>query len=73
MSERLALNAQITTAYYVKNFKGSRPGVLFRCYPGPWTVLRRNPADKDETRVIWTGSEAPSLRQVQLEILASDA
>jgi hypothetical protein len=27
-----------TQAYYVHNFKGSRPAVLFKCYPGPWQV-----------------------------------
>lgn len=25
-------------AYYIHNFKGTRPGALFRAYPGPWWV-----------------------------------
>ncbi|KAG1676213.1 hypothetical protein FOA52_006430 [Chlamydomonas sp. UWO 241] len=62
----------IMTAYYVHNFKGSRPGVLFRCYPGPWTVMRRNPSSPDETRIIWTSDQPPTLKQVSLEILASN-
>ncbi|KAI8474885.1 MAG: hypothetical protein J3K34DRAFT_406110 [Monoraphidium minutum] len=56
-------------AYYIRNFKGSRPGALFRCYPGPWQVLRRNPLDDGDMRVVWTGDERPTLRQVAMEIL----
>lgn len=62
---------KVTTAYYIHNFKGSRPGCLFRCYPGPWQVMRRNPFG-EETKVIWTSEEMPSLKQVSLEILASN-
>lgn len=64
---------QFTTAYYIHNFKGSRPGALFRAYPGPWQVLRRNPVDPLETRVIWTNDKMPTLRQVAMEILPSNA
>lgn len=33
---------RFTTAYYIHNFKSTTaPGTLFRCYPGPWQVLRR--------------------------------
>ena len=44
-------------------------GLLFRAYPGPWQVLRRNPKDLSEKRVVWTGDTMPSLKQVALEIL----
>ena len=56
-------------AFYLKNFKGTRPGVLFRAYPGPWQVLRRNPQDPEETAVVWTGEQRPTLKEVALEIL----
>lgn len=61
-----------TTAYYIHNFKGTRPGALFRAYPGPWQVLRRNPMDPEETVCIWTGEQRPSLKEVALDILASN-
>ncbi|GFR41574.1 hypothetical protein Agub_g2294, partial [Astrephomene gubernaculifera] len=35
-----------TTAYYIHNFKGSRPATLFRCYPGPWQLLARSPQEE---------------------------
>jgi len=57
------------TAYYIHNFKGTRPGVLFRAYPGPWCVFRRNPQNLDDLRLIYTSDTAPSLKQVSLEIL----
>lgn len=46
-----------------------RVGTLFRCYPGPWQVLRRNPLDADDIRVVWSSDERPTLKQVALEIL----
>jgi len=53
--------------------QGSRPGVLFRAYPGPWQVLRRNPLGPEgDVKVIWTGERRPSLKEVSLEILASN-
>ncbi|KAF5827075.1 hypothetical protein DUNSADRAFT_1385 [Dunaliella salina] len=57
------------TAYYIHNFKGTKPGVLFRAYPGPWCVFRRNPQDSSDLRLIYTSDTAPSLKQVSLEIL----
>jgi len=57
------------TAYYIHNFKGTRPGALFRCYPGPWQVLRRNPLDEEDTFAVWTSDKRPSLKEVALEIL----
>lgn len=44
-------------------------GALFRAYPGPWQVLRRNPVNEDDMRVVWTGDKRPTLKQVALEIL----
>jgi hypothetical protein len=44
-------------------------GALFRAYPGPWQVLRRNPVNEEDMRVVWTGDKRPSLKQVALEIL----
>jgi len=63
---------KFTAAYYIHNFKGTRPGALFRCYPGPWQVLRRNPVDPEDMRLIWEGETMPTLRQVSLEILPSN-
>ncbi|KAA8525115.1 hypothetical protein F0562_007021 [Nyssa sinensis] len=31
---------EMETVYYIHNFKGRNGGTLFRCYPGPWKVLR---------------------------------
>lgn len=45
-------------------------GSLFRAYPGPWQVLRRNPLDAEDTRLVWQSQEMPTLKQVALEILA---
>ena len=28
-------------AYFIHNFKGSMPAVLYRAYPGPWQLLLR--------------------------------
>lgn len=43
--------------------------MLFRQYPGPWQVLRRNPVDETDVRVVWTGEARPTLREVAMEIL----
>ncbi|GMH09163.1 hypothetical protein Nepgr_011003 [Nepenthes gracilis] len=32
---------KMETVYYIHNFKGRSAGTLFRCYPGPWKVLRK--------------------------------
>mmetsp|Transcript_3177 Transcript_3177/g.5445 ORF Transcript_3177/g.5445 Transcript_3177/m.5445 type:complete len:319 (-) Transcript_3177:275-1231(-) len=65
---------KFTQGYYIHNFKGRTPGVLFRSYPGPWCVYRRNPLDDKDLRLIWSSTEPhpmPSLKQVALEILPS--
>ena len=42
-------------------------GVLFRCYPGPWQVMRRHA--EDDLRVVHTQESMPTLKQVAIEIL----
>jgi len=56
-------------SYYIHNFKGSKGGILFRCYPGPWQVLRRTD-DDGGTQVVHTQDNLPTLKQVALDILA---
>ena len=51
--------------YFIHNFKGSNPAVLFRCYPGPWQVMQRRRDDNPE--VVWTGDEYPGVQKVALE------
>ncbi|KAJ9521690.1 hypothetical protein QJQ45_015380 [Haematococcus lacustris] len=53
-----------TPAYYIHNFKGRTPGVLFRAYPGPWCVFRRDLKDPSQLQLIWTSDAQPSLKQV---------
>ncbi|CAG9467554.1 unnamed protein product [Pedinophyceae sp. YPF-701] len=55
--------------YYLKNFKGSAPGCLFRCYPGPWQVMVRVSPDPSDCKTVWTGDEMPTLKEVQMSIL----
>lgn len=53
-------------AYYIHNFKGSGGGALFRSYPGPWQVFSRI---GDGMKLVHTQEEAPTLREVALNIL----
>jgi hypothetical protein len=54
--------------YFIHNFKGTTPAVLFRCYPDDWRVFRRRPNDVVEC--VWSSSTRPkSLKEVALEIL----
>jgi hypothetical protein len=55
-----------TRAYYLHNFKGSGGGALFRAYPGPWQVYSRVGGGM---RLVHSQEEAPTLREVALEIL----
>eukprot|EP00963_Diacronema_lutheri_P013698 scaffold2682_cov344-Pavlova_lutheri.AAC.10 len=55
------------TVYYIHNFKGSKPAVLFRAYPGPWQVLRRHSDGTME--LVHEQDSMPSLKEVALEIL----
>lgn len=57
----------VEAAFYVHNFKGSKPAALYRCYPGPWQVLRRH--GNGEMEVLLELQERPSLREVAMELL----
>ena len=57
-------------AYYLRNFKGSRPGALFRAYPGPWQVWSRSPGEPGDMRLLHEQSDVLSLREAA-EILQS--
>ncbi|KAI4312954.1 hypothetical protein MLD38_037738 [Melastoma candidum] len=59
---------KMETVYYIHNFKGSRGGTLFRCYPGPWKVLRKV-GSKYVT--LHQQEQMPSLKEVALDILPS--
>ncbi|XP_022756580.1 protein LOW PSII ACCUMULATION 3, chloroplastic [Durio zibethinus] len=54
------------TVYYIHNFKGRNGGTLFRCYPGPWRILR-NVGDK--FLCVHQRETMPSLKEVALDIL----
>mmetsp|Transcript_34988 Transcript_34988/g.85749 ORF Transcript_34988/g.85749 Transcript_34988/m.85749 type:complete len:268 (-) Transcript_34988:2036-2839(-) len=54
--------------YFIHNFKGSNPAVLFRCYPGPWQVLRRRRRD-DSLELVHTQADYPGIQKVALDIL----
>ncbi|KAL4199349.1 hypothetical protein AMTRI_Chr03g50700 [Amborella trichopoda] len=59
---------KLETVYYIHNFKGRNGGMLFRCYPGPWMVLRK----VDNKHICVHQQEVmPSLKEVALEILPS--
>ena len=54
--------------YFIHNFKGSNPAVLFRCYPDDWRVFRRRPNDVLEC--VWSSSTRPkSLKEIALDVL----
>uniref|UniRef100_A0A2P2K2L1 DUF1995 domain-containing protein n=2 Tax=Rhizophora mucronata TaxID=61149 RepID=A0A2P2K2L1_RHIMU len=56
------------TVYYIHNFKGRNGGTLFRCYPGPWKVIRK----VRNTYICLHQQEVmPSLQEVALDILPS--
>ncbi|KAL4447481.1 hypothetical protein ABPG75_004700 [Micractinium tetrahymenae] len=54
------------TAYYIKNFKGSTGGVIFRCYPGDYQIYSRT---RFGFSLVETRKEMPDLKQVALEVL----
>ncbi|CAH1451796.1 unnamed protein product [Lactuca virosa] len=58
------------TVYYIHNFKGRNGGALFRCYPGPWKVLRRLGS---RYVCVHQQEEMPTLKEVALDILPSAA
>ncbi|KAL3844432.1 hypothetical protein ACJIZ3_001835 [Penstemon smallii] len=59
---------KMESVYYIHNFKGRNGGVLFRCYPGPWRVLRRV---RNKYVCLHQQAKMPSLKEVALEILPS--
>ncbi|XP_009795524.1 protein LPA3-like isoform X1 [Nicotiana tabacum] len=59
---------KMETVYYIHNFKGRNGGVLFRCYPGPWKVLRRV---GNAYICLHQQESMPSLKEVALDILPS--
>ncbi|XP_050234731.1 protein LPA3 isoform X1 [Mercurialis annua] len=56
------------TVYYIHNFKGLKGGTLFRCYPGPWKVIRKV---KNGSICVHQQEVMPSLKEVALNILPS--
>ncbi|GMI95709.1 hypothetical protein like AT5G48790 [Hibiscus trionum] len=61
-----SLLPMMETVYYIHNFKGRNGGTLFRCYPGPWRVLKRI-GNKDFC--VHQQETMPSLKEVALDIL----
>ncbi|XP_038877167.1 protein LOW PSII ACCUMULATION 3, chloroplastic isoform X2 [Benincasa hispida] len=59
---------KMETVYYIHNFKGQKGGVLFRCYPGPWKVLRKV---RNKFVCVHQQEDMPSLKEVALNILPS--
>ncbi|CAN1748813.1 hypothetical protein LINPERHAP1_LOCUS3511 [Linum perenne] len=59
------------TVYYVHNFKGRNGGILFRCYPGPWKVLRKDRRKNNSYVCLHQQEAMPSLKEVALDILPS--
>lgn len=59
---------KMETVYYIHNFKGRNGGTLFRCYPGPWKVLRRLGS---KYVCVHQQEEMPTLKEVALDILPS--
>ncbi|GAB4857944.1 hypothetical protein Ancab_015849 [Ancistrocladus abbreviatus] len=60
---------KMETVYYIHNFKGRNQGTLFRCFPGPWKVLRK--LRNNKYRCIHQQETMPSLKEVALDILPS--
>ncbi|KAM7490959.1 hypothetical protein LguiA_033880 [Lonicera macranthoides] len=59
---------KMETVYYIHNFKGRSGGALFRCYPGPWKVLRKA---RNKYVCVHQQETMPSLKEVALDILPS--
>ncbi|KVH89789.1 protein of unknown function DUF1995 [Cynara cardunculus var. scolymus] len=57
---------KMETVYYIHNFKGRSGGALFRCYPGPWKVLRRLGS---RYVCVHEQEDMPTLKEVALDIL----
>ncbi|KAH9606527.1 hypothetical protein KSS87_018917 [Heliosperma pusillum] len=59
---------KMETVYYIHNFKGRNGGTLFRCYPGPWKVLKTMGS---RYTCVHQQETMPSLKEVALDILPS--
>mmetsp|Transcript_11192 Transcript_11192/g.28701 ORF Transcript_11192/g.28701 Transcript_11192/m.28701 type:complete len:117 (+) Transcript_11192:378-728(+) len=59
---------QFMQAYYIHNFKGSKPAALFRAYPGPWQLYRRDVRSGDMT-LIYEQEDFISLSEAALTLL----
>ncbi|KAL9246984.1 hypothetical protein vseg_020460 [Gypsophila vaccaria] len=59
---------KMETVYYIHNFKGRNGGTLFRCYPGPWKVLKTMGG---RYMCVHQQETMPSLKEVALDILPS--
>ncbi|KAF3795947.1 hypothetical protein EJ110_NYTH04192 [Nymphaea thermarum] len=59
---------KLESVYYIHNFKGQRGGTLFRCYPGPWKVLRKV---NGKYVTLHKQESMPTLKEVALDILPS--
>lgn len=60
---------KMETIYYIHNFKGRNGGILFRCYPWTWNVLRK--VGNTKFVCVHQQETMPSLKEVALEILPS--
>ena len=66
-----AFAPRFTQVYFLHNFKGSAPAVLFRAYPGPFQVLLRgtDAAGAPAFRLVHTCDTFPGLRAVATDII----
>lgn len=61
---------KVESAFYMHNFKGSRPATLYREYPSPWQVWFRDPSS-GTAALVHEQDNRPSLKEVALEIIPS--
>lgn len=59
---------QVEAAFYLHNFKGSRPATLSRTYPEPWQLWLKG-GEAGEERLVQEFEERPSLKDISLNIL----
>ncbi len=62
-----AFAPRFTQVYFLHNFKGQVPGILFRAYPGPYQVLLRGAGG--EFLCVHTCDTFPGLRAVATDII----
>ncbi len=56
--------------FYIHNFKGRRPGTLYRRYPGDWQVFRRDADNQVAAKPIHRQKQRPTLKEIALEFFA---